>query len=139
MKIKSFIVMLGLVMAIVLVAGCTTSEDGGTGNGGAGSGLTGTAEYIGNWNGTWLGDDITGTFELTVNFDAGTVSGTMNDDYPGTVSGTVSDGIMSASGTVVDYAVIWTGIVDPDRSGIAGEWECTVSYVDGYGEWAGTR
>jgi len=140
---KSFIVMLGLVMAIALVAGCT-SEDSGNGNGGTGNGngetepLTGTAEYTGTWMGTWLGDDITGTFEFTVNFTAGTVSGTMNSGYRGTIDGTIADRIMNASGTVTTYAVTWTGTVDPDGSGIAGDWECTVSYVDGSGTWSGS-
>ena len=137
---KSFIVMLGLVMAIALVAGCTSEDSGNgdTGNGGNGAELTGTAEYTGTWTGTWLGSGITGTFEFTINFDAGTVSGTMNDNYPGTISGTISERIMSASGTVDIYAVTWTGAVDLDGSGIAGDWECTVPEVGGSGEWSGT-
>ena len=131
--------MLGLVMAIALVAGCTSEDDGngGAGNGGNGAELTGTVEYTGTWTGTWLDDPITGTFEFTINFDAGTVNGTMDSGYPGTISGTISERIMSASGTVATYAVTWTGAVDPDGSGIAGDWQCVVSEV-GSGTWAGT-
>jgi len=126
-------------MAIALVAGCTSEDDsnGGTGNGnGVTEPLNGTYEYTGIWTGTWLGSAITGTFELTVNFDTGKVIGTMNSGYPGAVSGTISERMMNANGTVATYAVTWTGAVDPDGAGIAGDWQCDVSEV-GSGTWAG--
>ncbi len=127
------------VMAILILffglafSGCTENgEDNGNGNG-----MTGTAVYSGTWSGesNQFGD-ISGTWEYTVNFDDGTVSGWFTGDGAGDITGSVSDGVISASGEAAFGTVEWSGEFSSDGKEVSGSWE----FADGTGSgsWNGS-
>lgn len=100
--------------------------------------LTGTATYSGIWTGSSVDmGDIQGTWQYTVNFDQGTVSGWFEGDAAGDISGTVSEGIIQAQGEAALGTVEWSGSFSSDGEEVSGSWEFLMGY--GSGTWSGTR
>jgi len=64
------------------------------------SGPTGIATYIGTWSGTSEGIIVNGTFEVTVDLDNGTVSGSISGDAVTTLSGTANESGLTLTGTI---------------------------------------
>jgi len=134
-------VLLILISAIVLISGCTAPADGNGTNGGTtngdtngGTGLTGNTTYSGSWSSTTL-PIRSGTFEFTINFDAGTMSGTfIGDEANSFLTGSVSAGEIIARGSAYGGDVDWLGTVSADGSSVSGSWESS-----GYesGTWSG--
>ncbi|MFO8110244.1 MAG: hypothetical protein R6U17_06990 [Thermoplasmata archaeon] len=117
-----------MLAAILMVSagftGCLDDEDNDADE------LTGTATYPGTWGGTGEGDDMSGTWEYEVDFDAGTVSGSFADDFWGDISGSVDDGVLEADGETAFGKVEWEGNFSSDGEDVSGTWEAVD--VSGY-------
>ncbi len=122
-----------LILLVVFSSGCI---DVGEEEEKEGEGTPKTTTYSGTWSGTWGGETVTGTCELTVDFDNGTVSGSISGDAVSTLSGSATESGVTASGTVSGYPVIWTGTFSADQSSISGNWSDNVPDQDiGSGTW----
>lgn len=146
MKEKTLALGLVLVLGIFLTLGCVggapgnvTEEQGTDTDTGTGTGETpdaGTETYTGTWEGTWIaGMQVEGTFELTIDYDEGTATGSFSGDAGGALSGSISEGTLDASGEASGYYVTWSGSVSGNS--ISGTWESSEVSGSG-GTWEGT-
>jgi len=136
-----------IVIVVVVVAagalvltggpgGAPPAGDGdGDGDGGGDGGTTGTVTYSGSLSGTSDMGNVSGTFQLTVDVDAGTVSGSLTTDGDSIdVTGTISDGAISIE---AGPKMSLSGNVSPDGSSVSGTWQLTMG--TGSGTWSGTK
>ncbi|MFO8009514.1 MAG: DUF4412 domain-containing protein [Dehalococcoidia bacterium] len=141
-KILALTLVLMLMASGLTLAACGNGDDDGNGEvtpeETAEQELTGTATYSGEWSGSseTMGD-VGGTWEFTVDFDAGTVSGWFKGDSAGDISGSVVGGEIEASGSAALGSVSWDGSFNADGSRISGEWKFAGGL--GNGTWEGTR
>ena len=120
--------------------GAPPAGDGdGDGNGDGGGGTAETVTYSGSLSGTFTGmGDVSGTLQLTVNFDAGTVSGSLTIvSTLVDMTGTISDGAISIEETLMGYTISLSGNVSSDKSSVSGTWK--VAGDLGSGTWSGTK
>ena len=133
-------VMAAAVVAVLVVAGiCAYFLTRGGEGLGAGPGITRTARYSGNLSGTLTGiGDISGTFQLTVDFDAGTVGLSLTPTIGPAIdaTGTISDKAINIEETVMGYTLSLSGTISPDGSSVSGTWQVVGL---GSGTWSGTR
>lgn len=100
------------------------------------SGPTGIATYIGTWSGTSEGIIVNGTFEVTVDLDNGTVSGSISGDAVTTLSGTANESGLTVTGAISGYTLRWWGTYSSDKSSASGNWEYEISSIGfGHLEW----
>ncbi len=138
MKRNILVIICVVLMVGLTFSGCIDSNNNGGGQDDGGGGLTGTATYSGTWSGSIPGnDDASGTWEYTVDFDAGTVSGWFKGDGSGDITGSVSGGTIEASGAAAFGTVEWSGTFTSDGSEVSGDWELTE--YQGSGTWSGSK
>ena len=126
-----------LILLVVFSSGCIDFGGEKEEESEEGEGTPETTTYSGTWSGTWDGYPVSGTCELTVDFDNGTVSGSISGDAVSTLSGSATESGITASGTVNDYPVTWTGTFSADQSSISGDWSDDVPDQDiGSGTWS---
>jgi hypothetical protein len=130
-----------LTLSIVLAfSGCLETNDDSTTddpNGNDEIELTGMKTYSGTWSGSLPGNpDADGTWEYTIDFEKGTVTGWFSGDGSGDITGSVSNGMIEASGAAAFGTVEWSGQFRSDGTEVSGEWELVE--VPGSGTWSGT-
>lgn len=126
----------GLSMALVAVAGCS---DDGTGPSDDDEPGTSPTEYSGTgtetYEGTWSDSDVSGTWEFTVNWETGDITGSTDGDVEADISGSAEDGAIEAEGEAAMGTVTWSGTFSADGASVSGEW----SGLGDSGTWSGSR
>ncbi len=120
----------------------TDGEEDGTTNGETDHYVgTGEESYSGSWEGEGpQGNDYEGTWEFTVNWDTGDVTGSFDGDAAGDINGSVSEGELSAEGEAGFGLVEWSGSFSSDGSEISGDWKVEESGITAYsGTWSGQK
>ncbi|KXA92949.1 hypothetical protein AKJ65_06855, partial [candidate division MSBL1 archaeon SCGC-AAA259E19] len=97
---------------------------------------TGTSTYSGTWSGEGPQAEYEGTWEFTVDWETGDVTGLFKGDASGDISGSVSNGEITAEGEAGFGMISWSGSFAADGSEISGEWEDTQLGVYS-GTWSG--
>ncbi|MFO7792967.1 MAG: hypothetical protein R6W73_08335 [Candidatus Saliniplasma sp.] len=136
---KRYLVFLIAALLIIGIAfsGCTEDDENGDDEDGDSGELTGKAVYSGTWEGSSdYQDEMEGTWEYTIDFDEGSVTGWFDGDGAGDISGTVSDGEIEASGEAALGTVEWSGEFSDDGDEVSGDWEFTNG--EGSGTWTGS-
>ena len=130
-----------LLLAVIVVAGCTgNGNDEQISNGEFnGEGLTGRETYSGEWSGSIMMEDFSGTWQFEVDFDEGNVEGWFEGDGAGDITGTFSDGVISAEaeGGAAFGTVEWSGDFSSDGEEVSGTWE-GAGDIPGSGTWSGS-
>ena len=126
----------GLSIVLVAIAGCAEDGTGPSNDDEPGTSPqaysgTGTERYEGTWSDT----DVSGTWEFTVNWETGDITGSTDGDVEADITGSAEDGTIEAEGEAAMGTVTWSGTFSADGSSVSGEW----SGLGDSGTWSGSR
>lgn len=141
----------GTAIALGFLAGCTSDDNltdgaanesqGTQDEGGAQDGEDATDDSEGysgtgtdNYSGTWTSSQVSGTWEFTVDWEKGEITGSTSGGYVADISGSVSGGTIDAEGEAAMGTVSWSGSFSSDGTSVSGEWS-GVGYT---GTWSGS-